>query len=296
MRLSILLRQEHNLLFPSGSWSVSKMNWIYDLTIVLYALSITGYFIDFLQNNRKANQFAFWLLSIVWVLQTVFFVLRMLEDQRFPILTPSEGLFFYAWILVTFSVVMSRFFRVDFLVFFTNVLGFLLVSIHLFAPTGQASAVIEKQLISELLIIHITMAFISYGAFSLSFIFSFMYLIQHGMLKKKKWSKRLQRFGSLSYLEKLSFRLNTVGVPLLLLSLILGVIWAFWKINNFTLLDVKVISSFIVLLVYSTYLYQKVARGVQGKTLALWNTAAFLVVLINYFLASTFTEFHLWYK
>ena len=272
------------------------MNWIYDLTIVLYALSIIGYFIDFLQNNRKANQFAFWLLSIVWILQSVFFVLRMLKDQRFPILTPSEGLFFYAWILVTFSVVMSRFFRVDFLVFFTNVLGFLLVSIHLFAPTGQASAVLEKQLFSELLIIHITMAFISYGAFSLSFIFSFMYLLQHGMLKRKKWSKRLQRFGSLSYLEKLSFRLNTIGVPLLLLSLILGVVWAFWKLNDFTLLDAKVISSFVVLLVYSTYLYQKVGRGVQGKTLALWNVAAFLVVLINYFLATTFTEFHLWYK
>ncbi|MFC7371267.1 cytochrome c biogenesis protein [Fictibacillus iocasae] len=272
------------------------MNWIYDFTVVLYALSIIGYFIDFLQNNRKANQFAFWLLSIVWLLQSVFFVMRIVEYNRFPILTPSEGLFFYAWILITFSLIMNRFFRVDFFVFFTNLLGFMLLSIHLFAPSEQVSEVLSQQLVSELLIIHVTMAFVSYGAFSLSFIFSLMYLIQHSMLKRKKWNKRLQRFGSLSQLDRLPYLLNMVGVPLLLLSLILGVIWAHLKVPDFSLLDAKVVSSFIVIAIYSTFLYQKTARGLQGKALAQWNAAAFLVVLINYFLSSAFTEFHLWYR
>ncbi|WP_062234050.1 cytochrome c biogenesis protein [Fictibacillus sp. FJAT-27399] len=275
---------------------MQNANWIYDTTIILYALSIIGYFIDFLQNNRKANRMAFWLLSIVWMLQTVFFVQRMIEVGRPPILTPFEGLFFYAWILVTFSLVMNYFFRIDFLVFFTNVLGFLIMSINLFAPGEQVSDEMSTRLISELLVIHVTMAFVSYGAFTLSFIFSIMYLLQHRLLKQKKWSKRLQRLGSLSRLERLSFVLNMTGVPILLLSLILGVIWAFLKIQSFSLLDAKVITSFIVIAVYSVFLYQKVAKGLQGKTLAIWNTGAFLIVLINYFLASTLTEFHFWYQ
>ncbi|GAE34925.1 hypothetical protein [Halalkalibacter akibai] len=100
------------------------MNWIYPITIILYSISLLGYFIDFLQNNRKVNRMAFWLLSIVWVLQTVFFIIRASELERLPLLTPFEGLFFYAWLVVTLSLAINWFFRVDFLVLFTNLIGF----------------------------------------------------------------------------------------------------------------------------------------------------------------------------
>jgi HemX protein len=274
---------------------VINVHWIYHITIILYALSVLGYFIDFLENNRKANRIAFWLLSIVWGFQLFFFVMRMVEYDRFPILTPFEGLFFYSWVLVTLSLVINWFFRVYFFVFFTNVIGFAILSVNLFAPSDQVSNVLSEQLVSELSVIHITMAFISYGAFTLSSIFSIMYLFQHQMLKKKKWSKMLWRLESLSRLEYMSFLLNTIGVPVLFLSLILGVIYANIKLEDFHWLDAKVVSSFIVLLVYSSYLYQKVGNGKQGRPLALWNIAAFLVVLINYFLSATLTKFHLWY-
>ncbi len=110
------------------------MNWIYPVTIVLYSFSVLGYFIDFLQHNRKVNRMAFWLLSIVWVLQTVFFIIRALELERLPLLTPFEGLFFYAWLVVTLSLAINWFFRVDFLVFFTNVIGFSMMAFSLFHP------------------------------------------------------------------------------------------------------------------------------------------------------------------
>lgn len=75
------------------------MNWIYPITVILYSFSVLGYFIDFVFNNRKVNVVAFWLLSIVWSLQTVYFVLRALEVGRFPIVTPFEGLFFMHGVL-----------------------------------------------------------------------------------------------------------------------------------------------------------------------------------------------------
>ena len=274
---------------------MTNASWLYDITILLYALSVLGYFIDFLQNNRKVNQFAFWLLSIVWVLQSAFLVTQIIEIGGFPILTPFEGLFFYAWVIVSLSLLINWFFRVDFFVFFANVLGFSIMAINLFATREQASSLLTEQLMSELSIIHITMAFLSYGAFSLSFIFSIMYLILYQMLKGKKWNKRLRRFGDLSQLEKLSYLCSVLGVPLLLLSLILGIVWAILKVDHFSLLDAKVIISFFVLGAYSTYLYQKVAREMEGRSLALWNVAAFLIVLINVFLSGTLSEFHFWY-
>lgn len=265
---------------------------LHELTIIIYALSVLLYFIDFLHNNRKAKLTAFWLLAFVWGLQTFFLVYRMLESGRFPILSMFEGLYFFAWVLVTLSLLINKFLRTDFIVFFTNVIGFFIMALHTFAPNQHESAIIAGQLVSELLIIHITMAILSYGAFSLSFVFSILYLIQHNLLKRKKWGKRLLRIEDLSKLDHMSYVLNVIGVPMLLLALILGVIWAYIKLHIFYWYDAKVLGSFTVLLVYSFYLYKKIVSQLHGKSIAFWNICSFLVMLINFFLFGSLSQFH----
>jgi HemX protein len=271
------------------------MTRLHELTVVLYALSVLLYFIDFLHHNRKANRVAFWLLAFVWLLQTMFLFLYMLKTGRFPVLTIFEGLYFYAWVLITLSLGINRLLRVDFIVFFTNVLGFIILAIHTFAPVQFESHVMAEQLISELLLIHITLAILSYGAFSLSFVFSFLYLIQYNLLKKKKWGARLLRITDLSKLEHMSYVLNVIGVPMLMLAVILGIQWAYLKIPEMFWLDAKVIGSFGVLIAYSVYLYLRVSKELYGRSLALWNIASFLIVLINFFLIGNLSSFHFWY-
>ncbi|WP_214481493.1 cytochrome c biogenesis protein [Bacillus sp. SM2101] len=268
------------------------MTRLYEFTVCIYAVSVLLYFVDFLHNNRKANRVAFWLLSIVWCLQTIFLFLRMMETGRFPILTLFEGLYFYAWVLITLSLVINRLLRVDFIVFFTNVLGFFVMALHTFAPNHEKSVAGAEQLMSELLVIHITMTILSYGAFTLSFIFTTLYLIQYNLLKQKRWGKRLLRIEDLTKLDHMSYVLNVIGVPMLLLGLILGLIWAYIQIPNFHWYDVKVLGSFTVLIVYGVYLYMRVGRNLQGKTLATWNVASFLVLLINFFLFGSLSRFH----
>ncbi len=271
------------------------MTRLHELTVVLYAFCVLLYFIDFLHHNRKANRVAFWLLAFVWVLQTMFLFLYMLKTGRFPVLTIFEGLYFYAWVLITLSLGINRLLRVDFIVFFTNVLGFIILAIHTFAPVQFESHVMAEQLISELLLIHITLAILSYGAFSLSFVFSFLYLIQYNLLKKKKWGARLLRITDLSKLEHMSYVLNVIGVPMLMLAVILGIQWAYLKIPEMFWLDAKVIGSFGVLIAYSIYLYLRVSKELYGRSLALWNIASFLIVLINFFLIGNLSSFHFWY-
>jgi HemX protein len=271
--------------------SLSRIN---ELTIILYAICVLLYFIDFLNNNRKANRAAFWLLSIVWLLQTIFLFVRMFETGRFPVLNVFEGLYFYTWVLVTLSVVLNRFLKAEFIIFFTNVIGFIMMAIHTFAPAQYESAAVSSQLVSELLLIHITMAILSYGAFSLSFVFSILYTIQYNLLKKKKWGKRLLRLEDLSKLDHMSYVLNVIGVPMLLLSLILGVIWAYIKVAHFQWYDAKVLGSFMVLITYGIYLYIRIVKELQGKSVALLNIASFLVLLINFFLFGSLSRFHFW--
>ncbi len=270
------------------------MTRLHEATVLLYALSVLLYFIDFLHNNQRANKIAFWLLSIVWVLQTVFLVLYMFKTGRFPVLTIFEGLYFYAWVLVTLSLIINRLLRVDFTVFFTNVLGFMVMAIHTFAPVQIESDVLAQQLVSELLLIHITIALLSYGAFSLAFVFSLLYLIQYDLLKQKKWGRRLLRLGDLSKLDQMSYIMTIIGVPLLVLSLILGIQWAYIKIPGIFWYDTKIIGSFVVLAAYSVYLYIRIRKQLYGKTLAYLNIASFMIVLINFFLFGSLSTFHFW--
>ena len=58
----------------------------------------------------------------------------MLKTGRFPVLTLFEGLYFYTWVLITLSLVIHKILRVDFTVFFTNIVGFTIMAIHAFAP------------------------------------------------------------------------------------------------------------------------------------------------------------------
>jgi HemX protein len=270
------------------------MTRLHELTVVLYALSVLLYFIDFLHHNRRANRTAFWLLSFVWILQSVSLYVYMIYVGRFPVLTIFEGLYFYVWVLITLSLVVNRLLRVDFIVFFTNVIGFMFLVIHTFAPEQFESTVKAQQLMSELLLIHITVAILSYGAFSLSFAFSLLYLLQYNLLKRKKWIKRLWRITDLSKLEHMSYILSVIGVPMLLIGVILGTQWAYLKLPNISWLDPKIIGSVVVLAVYCVYLYLRIRRGVAGKTLALWNIAAFLILLINFFLIGNISSFHIW--
>ncbi|RWZ59916.1 cytochrome C assembly protein [Halobacillus fulvus] len=266
--------------------------WVYELILLLYGLSIVGYFIDFIQNNRKVNRIAFWLLSMVWILQTIFLLTQFYMVENFPIMTVYDGLYFYTWILVTFSLIINRLFRVDFLVFFTNIVGFLVMLIHISTRAQNDLKDRGIELVNEMLVVHISLAILSYGFFTLSFIFSLLYLLQYRLLKQKKWDARLFRLGDLTKLDHFSYIAVVLGVPLLLIAIILGITWGYVSPDEFYWYDSKTLGSFLVLIVYMIYLFLRVVKGYQGRTISLFNSAAFLFLLINFFLFGSLSNFH----
>ncbi|KGX93463.1 cytochrome C [Pontibacillus halophilus JSM 076056 = DSM 19796] len=270
-----------------------EMKWIYEWIMIVYGLSLIGYFVDFIQHNRKVNRFAFWLLSIVWILQTSVIVIQLIGQEEFPIRTIQDGLYFYAWILVTFSLIVNRLFKVDFIVFFTNAFGFFMMTLQIFAKAQNDATEQSLRLVSELLVTHITLALVSYGFFTFSCIFSFMYLLQYRLLKEKKWNKRLMRLGDLGQLDNFSYIAAVLGVPLLLIALILGVIWGYTSGEEFYLFDSKTLGSIGMLVIYLVYLFLRVVKDYEGRTMALYNTGAFLFLLVNFFLFGSLSNFHI---
>ncbi len=267
---------------------------LHELMVVLYAVSLVFYFIDYLNKNKIVHRCAFWILFIVYLLQTTFLIMNIIEKQRFPVLTLFEGIYFYAWLLITVSIVLHLFYKIGHAVFFLNVIGFIFMTIHTFAPMQIEQSPIGEALISELLIIHITFAILSYAAFALSFVFSILYLLVYKILKKKKWSKQFGRLPSLHQTTISTKVAIYTGIPLLLVSLILGMQWAHVALQEWSFLDMKIIGSFFLLAVYSSVLFFMRSGKLTGNDFAWANVFAFLFVIINFFLGSRLSEFHFW--
>lgn len=267
---------------------------LHEFVVVLYAVCLVFYFIDFLNKDRIAHRSAFWLLIMVFILQTSFLILHVIETKRFPILSFFEGIYFFAWLLITISLVLHLLMKGTYAVFLLNVIGFIFMTIHTFAPIQIEQSAIGEALISELMFIHVTFAIMSYAAFAMSFVFAILYLVLYRMLKEKKWGHQFHRLPSLHQTRIGMKAAIYTGIPLLLVSLILGTQWAYVALEEWSVLDVKIISSFFLLMVYSSIIYlQK-----KGKLIAIdfaWSTIfSFLLVLVNFFLGTTLSEFHFW--
>jgi len=267
---------------------------IYDIMTFLYAVVVVLYFLDFILHKRVLNRTAFTLLVVVWGLQTSFFLSRILEDNSVPLYTTFETTLFFSWLLISFSLFINYFYKIDLFAFFTNLIGFTMVVFDLFTGEG-ATATVGSNLQGNLLVLHITLAFLSYAAFSLSCIFSVMYLLQSKLLKEKRWNNMFRRLPALDKLDSFTFKLIIVGFPMLLVAMILGVNWYYTVNNSILVWDAKPVVSVFLLGCYIVWLYLRVGSGWSGRKLAWWNIVSFGLVIINYlFVGAYFSGFHRW--
>ncbi|WP_078391839.1 cytochrome C assembly family protein [Shouchella patagoniensis] len=268
------------------------MDFVYPFTVVLYSLSLLCYFIDFMANNQKANRIAFWLLCLVWGLQTVYFVLRMFEIGRFPIATPFEGLFFYAWSIVTVSIYINWKVKMDFLIFVINVLGFAIMSGSLFVSSDDS--VPQSLLASELLVLHVVFILLSYTGFAVAAATSVLYVLQHQLLKKRLWGKKLLRLGSLTQIEKSTFMTTAVSFPFFLSGVVWGMVWSYNQYGIVFWIDAQTLLSITALAAYALYFYLRLTIVGKGYKAIWFNLVAFIVLLINYIASGQYTDFHTW--
>jgi HemX protein len=269
-------------------------SWLYDAIIYIYALSLLFYFSDFVGSNRSAKRMGTGLLSFVWVLQTIYLVLGLIYHDPTVAFSMFETLFLLTWLLVTVSLVVNRFFRIDLFVFTVNVLGFSVLALNFFSNPKVSPTLASWNINDELLFIHISLSIASYTAFVVAGVFSAMYLFLHRQLKEKNWSKLMQRLPSLDKTDHYSYVSVIIGAPLLLLGMSLGVVWIALEGDPSLFFDPKVINSWFVLLAYIFYLFQRLMLKTPGYKLALWNLAAFFIMALNVVFANFYSSFHQW--
>ncbi len=112
-------------------------NFLYDAILYIYALSLLFYFSDFMNASRRAKRIGTGLLIFVWVLQTGYLVSRIVSHLQMTAVTAFEYWLGFSWLLVTISLVISRFIKIDFVVFFVNVISFAVLALNLYSNPGE---------------------------------------------------------------------------------------------------------------------------------------------------------------
>lgn len=125
-----------------------------------------------------------------------------------------------------------------------------------------------------LLTMHVTVAIVAYGLFSVSFGSGTLYLIR--------------RFSgadsdSLERLDEIGYRSVMVGFPAMALVIILGSIWAETAWGRWWGWDPKETASLVTFLLYAGYLHARAFRGWVGSKSASLLVLGFAAVLLTYF-------------
>jgi cytochrome c-type biogenesis protein CcsB len=126
-----------------------------------------------------------------------------------------------------------------------------------------------------LLTIHVAVAIVAYGAFSVSFAAAVLYLIQPPEGKPG--------LPKLELLDEMGYRAVIIGFPLLTMTVVLGAVWAEIAWGSYWSWDPKETASLLTWLVYGAYLHARVARGWVGRRAAWLLIAGFASVLLCFF-------------
>ncbi|NEZ43838.1 cytochrome c biogenesis protein CcsA [Paenibacillus alvei] len=268
-------------------------SWIYDAIIYTYALSLLFYFSDVVGVNRKAKRMGAGLLTFVWVLQTIFLIVRMVRHQDVPVFSSFEFMFLFSWFLVTVSIVISRFFHIEFIVFFVNLIGFALLLVNMLNDPTMPASMKEWEMMRNLLSFHISLAAFGFAALTVSAVFAGMYVFLHHKLKAKQWSDAVRRLPSLERIERFSYLAAVIGIPMFLLSLAVAVGAILLDNRTELLVDLKIWFTLAALLLYGSYVVKRSRYDSTGFRLSLLNLGCYAVIMLNFALNSLST-FHRW--
>jgi len=146
---------------------------------------------------------------------------------------------------------------------------------------------VQPALQSYWLVIHVGVAIIATGIFTVAFVTSVLQLLRDSResgspyLGRRGWRWLESTPGPLQ-LEALSFRLNAVAFVLWTFTIIGGAIWAEHAWGRYWGWDPKEVWSFVVWIVYAAYLHARTTRGWSGRRAAYFVIVGYACVLFNF--------------
>ena len=126
-----------------------------------------------------------------------------------------------------------------------------------------------------LLTVHVAVAIVAYGSFSIAFGAAVLFLIQPA---GSRWG-----LPEPAILDEVGHKAVVIGFPFLTLVIVLGAVWANVAWGRYWGWDPKETASLVTWLIYGAYLHARVVRGWRGNRAAWLLVAGFAATLFTYF-------------
>lgn len=143
------------------------------------------------------------------------------------------------------------------------------------------------------LVIHVIVAILAVGFFTLSFGLSVLQLFQNRRekLAKEKRPDSVASFGAFpdsGRLENYSYRMAIIGFSLWTFTLIAGAIWAEAAWSRYWGWDVKEVWTFVIWVLYAGFIHARATRGWRGARSAWLSIIGYAAVVFNFTIVNVF--------
>ncbi len=249
-------------------------------TLGLYAIATVAYLVYLVKPQQVLGRAANWLITAGFLVHCTFTVVRYFEAGHTPITNLHESLSFFSLTIVGVFIAFEHKYHVYILGSFVTPLAFCLMLASSIYPA--AIPLLPPALKSKWLLVHSSLAFISYATFAVAFGAAIMYLIQEHFLKRKQLGPLYQKLPSLDVLDEINYRCLTFGFPLLTIAIITGAIWAETAWGTYWSWDPKETWSLITWFIYAALLHGRLTTGWRGKRAAVLSIIGFFVLLFTF--------------
>nr|YP_009396976.1 cytochrome c biogenesis protein ccs1 [Spyridia filamentosa]ARW66162.1 cytochrome c biogenesis protein ccs1 [Spyridia filamentosa] len=298
------------------------MNWIIvekNLINLAFGLLISGlliYWINLTVNKiRSLKHLGTICTCLINLLLGSALSLRWINNHYFPLSNLYESLIFLTWNLTFMQLIIEKQNK-------SKLIGAINMPICLFTlgfadislpTTMQKTAPLVPALRSNWLMMHVSIMIISYAALIIGSLLSILFLIiskgknielqgnSYGSNISKQFSlnynnnsiihenngnksieKNYKRINLLQSIDNLSYRIISLGFPLLTIGIIAGAVWANEAWGSYWSWDPKETWALITWLIFAIYLHSRLSKAWQGKKPAILASFGFGIIWICY--------------
>jgi len=267
---------------------------LYRGALFAYLLSTLVYISSLLIRRVSPARAATWILTGAFGLHTLFFLGEWLGKGYNPFLRIHDILSFFAWVMAGVYLALQLRTKTRVLGAFVSPVVFVLMIISSIGIGGPLA--VPEALKGGLVTIHAMLSVIGEALFAVASLAGLAYLIQDGLIKRRKFNKFINLFPSLRDLDRINHFCLLWGVPLLTLGVVAGSIWAGTVWGSHWQWDPKQIWTLMAWLIYAVLLHQRLAIGWKGHKTALLSVVAFVLLLAALLVEkSFFTTIHRFY-
>lgn len=260
---------------------------VYSIALVFFAVDLANRTSDSAHTGRtRSVNIGFALTVLGFLLHGTATVLRGIAAGRVPWANMYEFSLTATLAAVLIFIVVQVFVDLRFLGALVTglVVLFLMVTrINYYVPIVP----LQDSLNSYWLVIHIIVAVLAVGMFTLSFGLSVLQLLQTRRARIEAATGQsamriLRGFPEPERLENLAYRLAIIGFVFWTFTLIAGSIWAEAAWGRYWAFDTKEVWTFVIWVLYAGYIHAHATRGWRGGRSAWLNIIGYSAILFNY--------------